>query len=518
MKKFSPVMLVLAAAVHANCVHAYDAELIEYFGDSSNFTKRELNINFKMNDYDLNGDTQASMSIPYTTDPLVAAGVLPPEMAGQPTIYNADIDLETNIEEMGASLWINYKSGWLADHFGYEIGVQGALPNIHQHGYLALEASPSWMGNPMPKQAMTVRDFGYYYELDDRDHMVGKLGNANIRFRVGDDANHAQLIVGRFTPTMYNLLHRPDVLYRAFEEVYEGVSLTGRFEWEWGMMMPWANYFTGFSDQNRQETVHFDDLKDNVGYGSYDEIYNIGFHTVTDYFKSSASFSIAPDFQTNGIIEAYSGIPLSWLGLASSTQDKTHYIKYMLKYGFEDGHGTLNDSHSTDVFEYGIGLQYGNLEFLAGQTFIGDESYRGFTIQDGKDPSKKAGGGVAIWPDVATLNSFNYAGQTTTYLVGSYKLDGWGLEGYKISGIIASARDTDLDTFAKENIAMNNPTRILSVTDKDYTETNIDISYNYFEGTGFGWRLLTGLDTNLGVSGLGYFIVYRGDVFEALND
>ncbi|WP_422447197.1 MULTISPECIES: hypothetical protein [unclassified Endozoicomonas] len=400
-----------------------------------------------------------------------------------------------NMDEIGSSLWLDWQSGYLFDVIGVQLGYLGAAPNLRQKGYVRGSMS---MG---PITLPVSSDYGRYYEDDTKDKLVGKLGNANVQVRLGDQDNYGKLSVGRFTPTIYNLLHRPDYTYGALHEVYEGASLTGQYQWDWGMIQPWANYFTGYSDIHSTKTVNFkDDLKDNKDFGSYDEIYNVGFHTVTDYYVSSASYSVAPDFQKNGIIEVYSGIPIGFL-TGSDNYDSSKIIKFLVKYGMEEGDGTRNSDHKTDVTEFGIGLDTGDFDILFGVTQIGEDSFRGFGTQNGR----KAGGGTAVWGDMAVVNSFDLANQRTYFVVGGYDLDSVGLQKWRFQGVAAMATDTDLSKLSF-NQEMLSP-------EKDYTEINLELLHNY-GGEGLSYRFMVGADTNLDLTGFGIFLEYNTDILK----
>ena len=318
---------------------------------------------------------------------------------------------------------------------------------------------------------------------------------------MGDNDNFAKLSVGRFTPTVYNLLHRPDYIYGALHDVYEGAALTGELNWSWGMVQPWFNYFTGFSNMHSTKTLRFkDDLIDSKDFGSFDEIYNIGYHSETDYFVSSASFSVAPDYQRNGIIELYTGIPLNYLS-GDTSGDPSKILKFLVKYGMEEGTGPLNSNHKTDVVEFGVGIDTGDFDMLVGVTKIGDESFRGFQTQDGY----KAGGGTAVWGDLAVFNAFDLAGQNTFFVFGGYDLDNVGFQKWRIQGIAAMVTDTDRSKLS--------PVQKLLVAQEDYTEINLELAYNYL-GEGLGYRLLVGTDTNMKGLGFGLFFEYNTDLLK----
>ncbi|UYM15827.1 hypothetical protein [Endozoicomonas euniceicola] len=398
------------------------------------------------------------------------------------------------MDEMGASLWMDWQSGYLNDMFGVQLGYQSAAPNLYNNGYVEAQ-------NSMVPGITVKSDYARYYEATPDSAVVGKVSNANLQMRLGDDENYTKLSVGRFTPTIYNLLHRPDYIYYATHEVYEGASLTGELNWSWGMIQPWFNYFTGYSNCHTTGTVRFkDDLKEGVGSGYFDKIYNVGYHTETDYFTSSASYSVAPDYQKNGLVEVYTGIPLSYLA-GNPDGDRSKILKFLIKYGMEEGTGKLNSDHKTDVVEYGIGIDTGDFDLLAGVTKIGKESFRGFETQDGY----KAGGGTAVWGDLAVFNKFDRANQTTYFLFGGYNLDNVGFQKWRIQGVAAMATDTDRSKMSVVEQAL--------VAKEDYTEINLELAYNY-RGEGLGYRFMVGTDTNMKVSGFGLFIEYNTDILK----
>ncbi len=498
MNRLTPLALTIASLISIPA----SASLTNFFQDST------VDLKWKVNYYDIEGE--GSGNIPVSRDELVAlAPGLAPIYGLLPESIDAGIKNDMSINDFGTSAWINWRSGWLFDTVGVELEYQAA-GIFDQSGEVTTDATATLpvigpqtisMTNPNP----------YFYGSDAEETYAGKIGNANLRLKFGDPDAEVQFLVGRFTPTIYDLLHRPDEIYYGLHQVYEGASIQGNFEWSWGMIQPWFNYFTGYSNEWNEETVNFkDDLDDNYdgfwngGYlkGGYDEIYNIGFHTVTDYYTSSASYSYAEDYLSNGIIEIYSGIPYSTIGLGDAQGDKDHYIKYMVKYGAEKGQGDLNKDHETDVWEAAIGLQHGNLDFLAGVTQIGDEQFIGFDTQDGMN----AGGGTAVWGDVAILNQFDLAGQRTYFLVGGYNLTAFDLPKWRIQGVVANANDTNLDK-------LDLFTRIAS-PNEDYTEYNIDILYsdNGYQGDGMSYLLKLGKDDNFDAFGFGFFIEYNGDL------
>ena len=265
------------------------------------------------------------------------------------------------------------------------------------------------------------------------------------------------------------------------------------------MVQPWFNYFTGFSNMHSTKTLRFkDDLIDGKDFGSFDEIYNIGYHSETDYFVSSASYSVAPDYQRNGIIELYTGIPLSYLS-GDTSGDPSNILKFLVKYGMEEGTGPLNSNHKTDVVEFGVGIDTGDFDMLVGVSKIGDESFRGFQTQDGY----KAGGGTAVWGDLAVFNAFDLAGQNTFFVFGGYDLDNVGFQKWRIQGIAAMVTDTDRSKLT--------PMQKVLVAQEDYTEINLELSYNHL-GEGLGYRILVGADTNMKGLGVGLFFEYNTDL------
>lgn len=401
---------------------------------------------------------------------------------------------EISMEEIGVSLWGNWQSGYLFDVLGVELGYLAAGPNLYNDGYTKAQFNiGAW---PLGKMS---NPYGRFYEGSSSDKLIGKLGNANAQLRVGDNDNFAKLSVGRFTPTVFNLLHRPDYIYGALHDVYEGAALTGELNWSWGMVQPWFNYFTGFSNMHSTKTLRFkDDLIDGKDFGSFDEIYNIGYHSETDYFVSSASYSVAPDYQRNGIIELYTGIPLSYLS-GDTSGDPSNILKFLVKYGMEEGTGPLNSNHKTDVVEFGVGIDTGDFDMLVGVSKIGDESFRGFQTQDGY----KAGGGTAVWGDLAVFNAFDLAGQNTFFVFGGYDLDNVGFQKWRIQGIAAMVTETDRSKL--------NPMQKVLVAQEDYTEINLELSYNHL-GEGLGYRILVGADTNMKGLGVGLFFEYNTDL------
>ena len=413
------------------------------------------------------------------------------------TAMGIDWDVDASIEDLGASAWLNWQSGWLFNVVGVELGYQGAL--------IAYQDGTADMTDTTYGMFDTSVTSVQFYQGDPDASSAGKLANANIKFRVGDDDNNLQLKVGRFTPTIYDLLHRPDVTFYALSTLYEGAQLSGDLTWSWGTINPWFNYFTGYSSEHSDETLHFKDLETTSEYDAFDAIYNVGFHTETDYFTTSASYSYAEDYLSNGIIEFYSGIPLSVFGL--NTDDDQYYIKYMLKYGMEKGLGSVNEDHSTDVTEFAIGMQAGGLDFLVGVTQVGDDSFYGFETQDGYN----AGGGTAVWGDMALLNTFKHAGQQTLFLVGGYNLDSLNLPNWRIQTTVAAGSDIDMDNLSTaESYAVNQA---------DYTETEIDIIYakDGYQGQGVSYRFTYGQDNNFNAKGVGLWIEYNGDLMAAFK-
>ena len=446
-----------------------------FIGDSTLETKAKVNI------YDIKGSYDF-------------------EILDTSLIQNGKGSNKISMEEIGVSLWGNWQSGYLFDVLGVELGYLAAGPNLYNKGYMRGQVSADVLGT-FPVGMELSQDYGRFYEGSTSDKLIGKLGNANAQLRVGDNDNFAKLSVGRFTPTVYNLLHRPDYIYGALHEVYEGAALTGELNWSWGMVQPWFNYFTGFSNMHSTKTLRFkDDLIDSKDFGSFDEIYNIGYHSETDYFVSSASFSVAPDYQRNGIIELYTGIPLNYLS-GDTSGDPSKILKFLVKYGMEEGTGPLNSNHKTDVVEFGVGIDTGDFDMLVGVTKIGDESFRGFQTQNGY----KAGGGTAVWGDLAVFNAFDLAGQNTFFIFGGYDLDNVGFQKWRIQGIAAMVTDTDR---SKLTIMQQ-----MQTAQADYTEINLELAYNYL-GEGLGYRLLVGTDTNMKGLGFGLFFEYNTDLLK----
>lgn len=439
-----------------------------FIGDSTLETKAKVNI------YDIKGAYDSEIF----------------EIGNRPVKTSNEISME----EIGVSLWGNWQSGYLFDVLGVELGYLAAGPNLYNDGYTKAQFNiGAW---PLGKMS---NPYGRFYEGSSSDKLIGKLGNANAQLRVGDNDNFAKLSVGRFTPTVFNLLHRPDYIYGALHDVYEGAALTGELNWSWGMVQPWFNYFTGFSNMHSTKTLRFkDDLIDGKDFGSFDEIYNIGYHSETDYFVSSASYSVAPDYQRNGIIELYTGIPLSYLS-GDTSGDPSNILKFLVKYGMEEGTGPLNSDHKTDVVEFGVGIDTGDFDMLVGVSKIGDESFRGFQTQNGY----KAGGGTAVWGDLAVFNAFDLAGQSTFFVFGGYDLDNVGFQKWRIQGIAAMVTDTDRSKL--------NPMQKVLVAQEDYTEINLELSYNHL-GEGLGYRILVGADTNMKGLGVGLFFEYNTDL------
>ncbi|WED24774.1 hypothetical protein L3Q72_18025 [Vibrio sp. JC009] len=480
MKKICPIALAISAALSQGAVAS------EFFADST------VDVKWKVNYYDIEGEV----------DSVAPAGDL---FNMEPGAVDGVVNYDMSIKDAGTSVWVNWQSGWIADTIGVEMEFQGAYL-FDQSG--TISGSASAMGVDVPLQA----DNPYFYGKDADEDAIGKIGNANLRFKTGSKEKETQLIIGRFTPTIYDLLHRPDEIYYGMHQVYEGVNIEGHYEWSRGMIEPWVRYMTGYSNEWNESTVRFKDLDDvyydsygNAQYG-YDEIINLGFHTVNDFLTSSASYSYAEDYLSNGIIEIYSGIPYSLLGWGSEEGDKDHFIKYMVKYGFEKGLGD-NDAHETDVYEFAVGLQHGDLDFLVGVTQNGDESFYGFETQDGMN----AGGGTAVWGDVAILNTFKLAGQRTYFLTGGINLDGINLPNWRVQGVIANANDTDLEALRFDD-RINTP-------NEDYTEINLDIVYakNGYQGEGMSYVLKLGKDDNFNAFGFGLFVEYNGDVTKLMD-
>lgn len=491
MTRLCPIAIAIAITM-SGATQASD-----FFADST------LDLKWKVNYYDIEGEVDAK-NVP-----------VPASLAGFDT--TADIKYDMSIKDKGTSAWLNWQSGWLADAIGVEIEYQGAVifdQSGKIDGAADVDLTPAFGPGAGSASVPLSSNNPYFYGKEADETYVGKLGNANLRLKLGEADTETQVMFGRFTPSIYDLLHRPDEIYYGMHQVYEGVNIEGHYEWSRGMIEPWVRYITGYSNEWNTDTVRFkDDLEDvyTDDYGNttngFDEIINVGFHTENDFITSSASYSYAKDYLSNGIIEIYSGIPYSFMGLGDAENDKDHYIKYMVKYGFEKGLGDDNDDHSTDVYEFAVGLQHGSVDFLIGMTQNGDESFYGFETQDGMN----AGGGTAVWGDVAILNTFKLAGQRTYFFVGGADLDSLNLPNWRVQAVVANANNTDLDALRVGDL--------IATPNEDYTEVNLDIIYakNGYQGEGMSYVLKLGKDDNYNAFGFGFFVEYNGDLTQFID-
>ena len=97
MNKLSPLFCAVTLALSASAAHA---SFDNFIGDSTLDTK------FRTIYYDMQMDYKKSF------DPGIGATI--------------DYDVEASIEDLGASIWLNYQSGWLFNMVGVELGYQGA--------------------------------------------------------------------------------------------------------------------------------------------------------------------------------------------------------------------------------------------------------------------------------------------------------------------------------------------------------------------------------------------------------
>ncbi len=392
-----------------------------------------------------------------------------------------EVKNDGDVRETGFGLWTHFRSGYLYDVIGFDLGTNGGR----------VVASPGTGSKLAPH--------------DGRQNM-SRLSIANVKLRFGDEDRHIGLRHGRMQLDLPHFMRDPHEWLMDYQ--YKGTMVSGK----WDSLEVYGLDLKGYSETNQEDFIDIDD----VSYfqkADFNSTYSLGADYKSDYGNLKAETTWSDNYMRTNILQVETGLPLSMLGMDVPEGRDQDYMLVLLgshswqkaEGDFENKFGMALPDHKSTATDIVLGLQYDALFVGVGALKVGNDGFYNAGV------GRWGGGMIDLLSDETLINEWDNANQTTYSLAIAYNWKNFGLDGLNTSMIHSRAKDIDMDQ------VLANGDVSYYLTGKDsYEETIFEVKYAWTEGplSGFTARIAGGYETNQAeLEGFGIFLTYDAVLF-----
>jgi|GEM_PF-3516633 len=489
------VVLSASAAFHTS---ANDSAWDKFVDDSSlNMKGRMSGIKMTPNnvkvDNQFNATTATGLLFQTGANEALFPGMTPQQVAGYldtnpevlaavtkevNTMLEDEVNKSGEVDQGGASLWLEFESGYLFDVVGFDLGYQGGVKTWNNaEGTLILKPN----------------DDGY-----------NRVSTARGKLRFGDDARHISAKHGLGVINRMHFGRDPDEYL--LDKTYEGTEINAK----------WDNYtlygvtVTGIGEVTHSEIKRAEDFA-HFRKAGFKHTNSMGFEYKSDYGQLKLAHTWSNNYMNTTSVKANTGLPIAWLGADIAPEAEFDYlllfqINYNLQAAKEDfvtKYGVEMPNHDSTNYEVMFGAQLDNVFMAASLNQVGDNGFYKTGTGSGGSSDNLVG--------LSLINDYDLPGQTTYTFVTSYNGRDMNLPGLDISAIVLHSRNIDMDAV----LASGNIDYYLT-GDPEFTETLFETRYSIQEGMleGLSFRGVMGYESNqANLLGYAMWIEYNRALF-----
>ncbi len=418
-------------------------------------------------------------------DPAQVAGILASDPATLAAVTQGINDtLEQQVKDSGtvnqggASLWAEFKSGYLFDVIGFDFGYQGGVKTWNDgEGTLILRPE------------------------DDNYHRVS---TANVKLRFGDDDTH---LAGRYGRGVIERMHfGRDAQEYLLDKTYDGAEAAA----QWNGLSLYALNITGIGEVLDSEIKEAEDFP-HFSKAGFDSTYSYGLEFNSDYGSVHAATTWSDNYMRTTSVMANTGLPISLLGADVPEEQMLDYLLlFQVNYNWQTAEDDFvtpymvsMPDHDSTAYEVMVGAQFDALFFAGSINQIGDNGFYDSGIGSGGVSDNLVG-----W---SLINDFDLPGQRTYTFVASYNGKNFNLPGLELSTIVLHSTDINMD-----NVLASGNLEYYLTGETEFTETLFEIRYKVQEGIfkGLSFRGVTGYESNqANLTGYAGWIEYNTALF-----
>lgn len=382
------------------------------------------------------------------------------------------------VNQGGASLWLEFESGYLFDLVGFDFGYQGGVKTWNESlGTLILKPD----------------DDGYE-----------RISTARAKIRLGNEKRNISAKHGRGVINRMHFGRDPDEYL--LDKTYEGTEISAK----WDSYQLYGVSVTGIGEVTNSDIREAKDFKhyQKAGFDSTD---SLGFEYKSDYAQFKMAHSWSDNYMNTTSVRANSGVPIAWLGADIADEKLLDYLLlFRIAYNWQSAekdfvtkYGVEMPDHDSVNYEFMLGAKLDNVFFAASMNQVGEDGFY--------KTGMGSGGSADVLIGWSLINEFDLPNQKTYTFIVSYNGKDINLPGLDLSAAIFHSRDIDMGAV----LASGNIDYYLT-GDSEFTETLFEARYAIQEGAleGLSFRGVMGYESNhANLLGYALWIEYNQELF-----
>ena len=389
-----------------------------------------------------------------------------------------EVDKGGAVDQGGASLWMEFESGYLYDVFGFDFGYQGGIKTWNDaQGTLILKPD----------------DDGYQ-----------RISTARAKVRLGDDKRNMTAKHGRGVINRMHFGRDPDEYL--LDKTYEGTEIGLK----WDNYQLYAVSVTGIGEVTHSDIKEAEDFKHYQKAG-FDRTNSVGFEYQSDYGQFKLANTWSENYMNTTSLKTNTGVPLAWLGADIADEKMLDYLLlFQINYNWQSAkqdfvtkYGVDMPDHDSTNYEFMLGAQLDNVFIGASLNQVGENGFYKTGTGSGGSSDNLIG--------LSLINEFDLPSQKTYTFVVSYNGKDMNLPGLDLSAVTFHSRDIDMDAV----LASGNIDYYLT-GDSEFTETLFEARYTIQEGAfkDLSFRGVMGYESNqANLLGYGVWVEYNRAFF-----
>ncbi|MCL6268820.1 OprD family porin [Sansalvadorimonas sp. 2012CJ34-2] len=391
----------------------------------------------------------------------------------------AGVKKDGDVRETGVGLWTHFKSGYLFDFIGFDLGTNSGK----------VIASPGTGSKLAPDAGSST---------------MSRIAIANVKLRYGDEDRYIGLRHGKMQLGLPHFFRDPNEWL--LDHQYKGTMIDGK----WDKFYVYGLDLEAYSDVNKKKFIDINDVS-YFNRANFDSTYSLGSDYKSDYGTLTAETTWSDNYMRSNLMQVETGLPLAKVGM-NVPDNMDHMLILVAQHSWQKAEkdfvnqfGKHLPDHKSTTSEVLLGMQYDALFVGASVLQIGDKGFFHPGI------GKWNGGLIDILTDETLINEWNQPNQRTISFAIDYNWKNFGVPEFRTGMITSHASKIDMDQVLKNGDAQ------YYLTGKDkYKETIFEAEYKWQDGPleGLGARVSAGWETNQAeLKGFGAFITYDAALF-----
>ena len=395
-----------------------------------------------------------------------------------------EVEDEGDVRQGGVAVWTHFKSGYLFDFIGFDLGTQSAKM-LYNVGSGTKISDRGWVSG------------------NTADRTMSRVAIANVKMRIGDEDRHIGFRKGKIQ--FDNAHFGRDANEWLLDKNYKGAIVNGK----WDGLNVFGMEVTEYADINKKKFITIKD-KGEFKKAGFKKTNSVGARYESDYGNLWTQSTWSKNYMRTNLIGAESGIPLSMLGMdVPAGADQDYMIVLSGRYNWQKAKKkfVINNinlpKHKATALAFMAGLKYDAL-FVA-------TSYLKISKKGFYDAGIGGGGHQNILAGETLINDWNRPNQQTITGLISYDWKNFGMPG--LSTNLISAHSSKID---KDQVLKNGDLAFYLSGQDSFHETLLDARYTWQEGPleGLNVRIVGGAESNqAALKGFGAFLTYDAVLF-----